>query len=179
MMIAVWEHTHGIHIKNAGLMTDKNTEWPYNKSGNFVADHGKLPLHVKSIDNSLADPLHCGKVGEEHYMHFTIRLDKVLFLQLTVNTWKEILDFGIDRMYIYTLKNLKNCTRLLFNIILDSVNIVQEWKMVVGVFTKTIKRTQLQAEKHKYFQSPIHHKAMYEHLCEVSQQFPLMKCSYN
>jgi len=46
---------------NTGAMTDKEKEWPKNKSGNFIADHRKLPLHIKEIDKMLADPSHCCK----------------------------------------------------------------------------------------------------------------------
>ncbi len=53
---------------NTGAMTDKEKEWPKNKSGNFVADHGKLPLRVKEIDKMLADPSHrCKSWGRALY----------------------------------------------------------------------------------------------------------------
>jgi len=41
--------------------TNKAEHWPKTKGGNYVANNGKLPLHVRAIDSFLADPSHRGK----------------------------------------------------------------------------------------------------------------------
>ncbi len=59
------QHSHQAKI-DAGIM--KDSEWPVNKKGKCVADHGKLPLHVKAVDKFLADPSHhCKSWGRALY----------------------------------------------------------------------------------------------------------------
>jgi len=49
-------------LMTANGWTNKAQHWPKTQSGkSYVADNGKLPLHVKAIDRFLADPAHCGK----------------------------------------------------------------------------------------------------------------------
>jgi len=40
---------------------NKAVHWPKTKGGSYVANNGKLPLHVRAINCFLANPLHCGK----------------------------------------------------------------------------------------------------------------------
>jgi len=46
----------------------KQDIWPKTAGGNYVADRGKLPLHVRAVEEYLADPSHRGKsVGRSLY----------------------------------------------------------------------------------------------------------------
>jgi len=49
-------------------MRSKELDWPRNAKGNYLPDHGKLPLHVHAIQQYLADPVHHHKsVGRAMY----------------------------------------------------------------------------------------------------------------
>ncbi len=48
-------------VMQANGWTNKAEHWPKNAKGKYVADNGKLALHVRAIDKFLADPSHHGK----------------------------------------------------------------------------------------------------------------------
>jgi len=109
-------------------MTDKEKEWPKNKSGNFVADHGKLPLRVKEIDKMLADPSHhCKSWGRALYKLYFEKGQQIGMTKIDCEHLKWNFSYWHCQNVIKPFKKFQKPSVLSLSIILQSF-LLQGWQ---------------------------------------------------